>query len=77
MNGHNNPPARGRFDHLMKGVLGFPKRPQLPEAELYCRRNAASATIVQIGGLQKFTISTKKKAQLDPVGIPQLQEGVE
>ena len=48
MNGHNEPPAWHRFDHSMKGVLGFLKHPQLPEAELYWRRNTASAAMVRL-----------------------------
>ena len=65
-NSQDDPPARRRFDHSMKRILGFPKRPRSPEAELYSRRNAAPAAMVQVGGWQKVTIFTKKEGQVGP-----------
>ena len=66
MNGHNDPPLRCRFDHVMQGVSSFPNHPQSQEAELYCLRNAASAAMVQVGGWQKIAIFTKKEGQVGP-----------
>ena len=65
-NGHNAPPAQRRFDHAMKEVVCFPKRPQLPEAELYCHQNAAFVAMTQVGRWQKFTIFTKREGQVLP-----------
>jgi hypothetical protein len=53
----------------MKGALGFPKRPQLPEAELYGRLNAASAAMAQVGGWQKVKIFTKKRPVWTPLAF--------
>jgi hypothetical protein len=52
-NGQDEPPARRRFDRSIEGVLGFPKHPQSPEAELHWRRNAASAAMVRLAEGEK------------------------
>ena len=62
-NGLDGPSAPRRFDHLVQGVLGFPKRPQFPEAEMYCCQNATAVAMVKVGGWPKDAIFTKNKRQ--------------
>jgi hypothetical protein len=52
-NAQDDLPARRRFGGSIQGILGFQQRPQLLEVELYCRRNAASATMVRLADDQK------------------------
>ena len=60
-NSQDDPPAQRRFDHSIESILGFPKRPRSPEADLYSRRNAAPTAMVQVGGWQKVTIFTRNR----------------
>ena len=52
--------------YLIGVVLGIPKHPKLPEAELNCRQNAASTAMAKAGGWQKVTFFSQKKVHDGP-----------